>query len=127
MTMLRSFSALLLVGALAGGCDDSEGDGGGSGGSGGDDRASVILGLDGDAAAGAMVFTGASGCSNDACHGADGTSGMAMPSLDVSVPMADDAQIVTTFLEGRGSMPAFAQLSDQELADLLAYVSDTFG
>ncbi len=124
MTMLRSFSALLFVGALAGGCDDGGGDGD-SGDSGGEDRASAILAIEGDASAGATVFTSA-GCSIESCHGADGLSGAASPSLDMSVPNADDAQIVNTLLNGKGSMPSHANLTDQQLADVLAYVS-TFG
>lgn len=127
--MLRRFSTLFLTAALgvAGGCDDGGDDGGDSGGgTGGEDRAAAILAIEGDAAAGQMVFQGNS-CSVDACHGADGVSGMSMPSLDVSVPNASDAQIVTTFLNGKGSMPPQAQLSDQQLADVLAYVSNTFG
>ncbi len=127
--MLRSISALFLTAALglATGCDDGGDDGGDSGGgSGGEDRAAAILAIEGDAAAGQTVFEG-NACSIDACHGADGVSGMASPSLDASVPNASDMQIVTTFLNGKGSMPAQAQLSDQQLADVLAYVSNTFG
>ncbi len=128
MMMLRKMPALFLAGslALATGCDDGGDDGDGGGGTGGDDRAATILGLTGDASSGEQLF-GSSGCANMACHGADGTSGSAMPSLDTSVPNTDDATIVDTFLNGKGSMPAQAGLSDQQLADLLAYVSDTFG
>ncbi|MGH1348111.1 MAG: c-type cytochrome [Nannocystales bacterium] len=119
--------ALFLAGslALAVGCDGGDEDDTG-GGTGGDDRSATILGLEGDATAGATLFT-SSGCSNDACHGADGVSGMAMPSLDTSVMASDDSQIVNTFLNGKGTMPPQSGLSDQALADLLAYVSDTFG
>lgn len=117
---------MLLVGSLAlgTGCDDG-GDGDGGGESGGDDRGSAILALDGDASAGQSLFA-AEACSNMACHGADGTSGSATPSLDTAVSNASDAQIVNSFLNGKGSMPPQASYSDQQLADLLAYVS-TFG
>ncbi len=119
--------ALFLAGslALAFGCDGGDEDDTG-GGTGGDDRAATILALNGDAASGATLFT-SRGCSIDTCHGADGLSGMAMPSLDTSVMASEDAQIVNTFLNGKGGMPPQSSLSDQELADLLAYVSDTFG
>ncbi|MBV1857672.1 MAG: cytochrome c [Nannocystaceae bacterium] len=119
--------ALFLAGSLAFaiGCDGGDEDDTG-GGSGGEDRAATILALSGDAAAGATLFT-SSGCSIDACHGADGLAGMASPSLDTSVPASDDAQIVNTFLNGKGGMPQQSNLADQQLADLLAYVSDTFG
>jgi|GEM_PF-1245817 len=128
MMMLRKIPALLLAGslALATGCDDGGDDGGGDGGSGGDDRAATILGLTGDAAAGGQLFAGGS-CATDACHGADGISGSAMPSLEMSVPDTDDATIVDSLLNGKGGMPSQASLSDQQLADVLAYVSDTFG
>ncbi len=127
MMMLRKMPALLLVGALAlTGCDDGDGDDGDGGGTGGDDRAATILGLEGDASAGMNTF-GANTCGVDACHGADGVSGMAMPTLETSVAASTDEQIVNTFLNGKGSMPAQSSLSDQELADLLAYVTDTFG
>lgn len=128
MMMLRRMPALFLAGslALAIGCDDGGGDDDTGGESGGADRSATILGLEGDAAAGGTLFT-SSGCSNDACHGADGMSGMASPALNTSVPNADDAQIVSTLLNGKGSMPPQSSLADQQLADLLAYVSDTFG
>lgn len=128
MMMLRRMPALFLAGslALAVGCDDGGGDGDTGGESGGADRSAAILALDGDAAAGATLFT-SSGCSNDACHGANGISGMANPPLNTSVMASDDPQIVNTFLNGKGGMPPQSSLGDQELADLLAYVSDTFG
>lgn len=119
--------ALFLAGSLvlAMGCDDGDQDDTG-GGSGGEDRAAAIFALDGDAASGATLFT-SSGCSSEACHGPDGLSGMATPGLDTSVAASDDPQIVNSFLNGRGGMPPQGSLDDQQLADLLAYVSDTFG
>ena len=127
MMMLRMMPALFLAGSLvlATGCDEEGSDGGG-GETGGDDRASTILGLSGDSAAGATLFA-SSTCGTAACHGSDGSSGAATPPLNTSVPAASDEQIVSTFLNGKGSMPAQSNLSDQQLADLLAYVTDTFG
>ena len=119
--------ALFLAGslALATGCDGG-GSGSGSGGTGGNDRASAILGLAGDAAAGQTLFM-SSTCGTASCHGSDGMSGAATPALSMSVPNASDEQIVSTFLNGKGSMPTQSNLSDQQLADLLAYVTDAFG
>ncbi|MCR9162197.1 MAG: c-type cytochrome [Nannocystaceae bacterium] len=127
MMMLRKMPALLFAGSLAfaAGCDGEEDDGG-AGGTDGEDRAATILSLEGDASAGAMVFS-AGACATAGCHGPDGVSGMASPSLDASVPSATDTQIVNSLLNGKGSMPAQSNLSDQELADVLAYVTDTFG
>ncbi len=128
MTIFRTMPALFLAGSLvlASACDDGRSDEDTGGESGGQDRAATILGLTGDAAAGQAIFS-ARDCSSAGCHGTDGLSGSATPSLDVSVPASTDPQIVNTFLNGKGGMPAQASLSDQELADLLAYVSDTFG
>ena len=128
MMMLRKMPALLFAGSLvlATGCDGDDDDGGGGDGTGGSDRAATILGLNGDAASGEALFS-AGACATPACHGADGVSGSATPSLGDSVPNASDEQIVNTFLNGKGSMPPQSNLSDQELADLLAYVSNTFG
>lgn len=126
--MLRKMPALLFAGALAlaTGCDGDDDDGGADGGTGGEDRAATILGLSGDAASGQSLFS-AGACATPACHGADGVSGSATPSLGDSIPMTSDEQIVNTLLNGKGSMPPQSNMSDQELADLLAYVSDTFG
>lgn len=99
---------------------------GGTSDTGGQDRAAIILGLDGDATSGASLFM-TSGCNIMGCHGDDGLSGSASPSLDMSVPAATEAQLVDTFLNGKGGMPAQSYLEDQDLADLLAYVTETFG
>lgn len=127
MMMLRKMPALLFVGSLvlATGCDGEEDDGG-DGGTGGGDRAATILGLEGDASAGATLFSSGA-CATPACHGPDGMSGMASPTLDTSVPSASDMQLVNSLLNGKGSMPAQSNLTDQQLADILAYVTDTFG
>ncbi len=122
--MLRKMPAVLLASALTiVGCDDDD-DGGGDGGTGGDDRSATILGLEGDNGAGMTVFSGS--CSAESCHGADGVSGMA-PSLAGTVPNLSDAQIVSVLLNGKGTMPTQAGLSDQQLADVVAYVGTTFG
>ena len=52
---------------------------------------------------------------------------MGASNLAELVPASDDAMIVNTFLNGKGSMPAQSALSDQELADVLAYVNANFG
>ncbi|MCK6506454.1 cytochrome c [Myxococcota bacterium] len=97
-------------------CGDKDGDD--SGGTGGtyDD----ILALTGDSAAGATVF----GDTCAACHGADGT-GDSGPSLVDAVPGYGDEDLLSIMLEGKGSMGAVA-LSDQEAADVLAYLNETF-
>lgn len=79
----------------------------------------------GDAAAGAEVFASA-GCG--ACHTlADaGTSGTVGPNLDNVKP--DEALVVDRVTNGLGAMPSFAgQLSEQQIADVAAYVSSVAG
>jgi mono/diheme cytochrome c family protein len=77
-------------------------------------------GAKGDAAAGKDVFASA-GCGS--CHtlsdaGATGTVG---PDLDTST--ADEAAVVTQVTNGGGGMPPFSgSLSEQQIADVAAYV-----
>ena len=94
-------------------------DGGGGGGGGIDD----ILALTGDAGAGQAVFN--STCANASCHGADGASGTG-PSLPVVAPAYDREGLTRVVFNGTGTMPA-QNLSDQDIADVVAYVQETFG
>jgi cytochrome c551 len=126
--MARYFALLVAVLALAvvagcGGGDEAtpgpetvegtvptDGGGGGGGGDGGE----------GDAAAGKEVYASA-GCGS--CHTfADaGTSGSVGPNLDES--SADFAAAQAQIANGGGGMPAFqGQLSDEEIANVAAYV-----
>ena len=81
---------------------------------------------DGDPVAGKEVFLGASACGG--CHaladaGATGTVG---PNLDDSLPSAE--LVVDRVTNGRGVMPPFsATLSEQQIADVAAYVSSVAG
>jgi cytochrome c6 len=79
----------------------------------------------GDAAAGKEVF-GSAGCAT--CHVlADaGASGQVGPNLDESKPPAE--LVVDRVTHGKGAMPAFeGQLSDEQIADVAAYVSSVAG
>lgn len=114
------------MGSDESGEDPSTGGEPGSSESGAEDRVSIIVGLEGDAANGESLF-GTNACSAMGCHGEDGLSGSATPSLDMSVPAAMPEDIVETFLDGKGGMPPQSFLEDQQLADLLAYVTETFG
>jgi mono/diheme cytochrome c family protein len=81
---------------------------------------------EGDAAAGKQVFLGASACGG--CHTlADaGTSGTVGPNLDESQP--DFALVVDRVTNGQGGMPSFSSsLSQQQIADVAAYVSSVAG
>jgi mono/diheme cytochrome c family protein len=84
---------------------------------------SAILDLTGDASAGETVFTSGT-CSTASCHGADGISGTA-PALSSTVPGLSDDGIINSVLDGKGSMPP-QDLSDQEMADVLAWLNASF-
>lgn len=81
---------------------------------------------EGDPAAGKQVFLGAAACGG--CHtladaGASGTVG---PNLDESKP--DYELVVDRVTNGQGGMPAFSStLSEQQIADVSAYVSSVAG
>lgn len=79
-------------------------------------------GITGDAAAGGKIFT--STCAG--CHGANAEGGFG-PKL-AGAPIVNDAeQFASTVKNGRGGMPPYPQLSDQDLADLRAYLSSLGG
>jgi mono/diheme cytochrome c family protein len=97
-----------------GGDTAAEGDGGGGG-----------AGMAGNAEAGAEVFASA-GCGG--CHtlAAADASGTKAPNLDELQP--SEAAVAEQVRNGGGGMPAFGdRLSDQEIADVAAFVSANAG
>jgi mono/diheme cytochrome c family protein len=96
------------------------------------DRVPTILALDGDPDAGAQTFVRI--CAY--CHGSDGLGTLSAPSLvdrlagndpPGSTPL-DDEDIVNTVLLGKGNMDAYDRtLTNQEIADVAAYVRGSFG
>jgi cytochrome c553 len=81
---------------------------------------------EGDPVAGKQVFLGSSACGT--CHTlADaGTSGTVGPNLDDTQPSFELALDRVT--NGQGGMPAFSgQLSEQEIANVAAYVAQAAG
>jgi cytochrome c6 len=81
---------------------------------------------EGDPVAGKQVFLGSSACGT--CHTlADaGTSGTVGPNLDETQPSFELA--VDRVTNGQGGMPAFSgQLSEQEIADVAAYIAQAAG
>jgi cytochrome c553 len=82
--------------------------------------------VEGDPAAGKEVFLGASACGT--CHTlADaGTSGTVGPNLDDAAP--DYELVLDRVTNGQGAMPSFSStLSEQQIADVSAYVSSVAG
>ena len=79
-------------------------------------------GAEGDAAAGEEVYASA-GCGSCHTYEAAGSSGTAGPNLDDSGVDYDGAHQQIT--SGGGGMPAFKdQLSEQEIADVAAFVTE---
>lgn len=115
----------LLIAALLSlpACDDG-GDSNDTGGN--DSRVDTILALTPDAAAGQTVF--ADTCGLASCHGADGNTPGTASTKKLSDEIAElgDAAVVSVIIDGKDSMPA-QSLSDQQVADVLAYVNETFG
>jgi cytochrome c553 len=82
--------------------------------------------IEGDPVAGKEVFLGASACGG--CHTlADaGTSGTVGPNLDESMP--DNELVLDRVTNGQGGMPSFSStLTEQQIADVAAYVSSVAG
>jgi mono/diheme cytochrome c family protein len=83
-----------------------------------------ILELAGDAEAGHTLFL--ANCST--CHGETGEGSSWAPNLTTRVPSRDDELLLQTLLQGKGDMPRWGdRLSDQELADVLAFLRSRFG
>lgn len=135
MRARRAVAGLLAVAALgiaAGGCggDDDSGDSGTPAASTAATQAppagtttSAPSG-GGDSAAGKGIFTAnCAGCHTLSDAGASGAVG---PNLDDLKPDAD--AVTTVVSNGRGAMPSFqGTLSDQQIADVAAYVSTEAG
>ena len=82
--------------------------------------------IEGDPVAGKQVFLGASACGG--CHTlADaGSSGTVGPNLDESMP--DYELALDRVTNGQGGMPSFSStLTEQQIADVAAYVSSVAG
>ncbi|HYI75533.1 MAG TPA: cytochrome c [Gaiellaceae bacterium] len=82
--------------------------------------------VEGDPVAGKAVFLGSSSCGG--CHTlADaGSSGAVGPNLDDAMPSNERALEIIT--NGQGGMPSFSStLSEQQIADVAAYVSSVAG
>ena len=77
-------------------------------------RVTTINGLKGDATAGKSVYT--NNCAS--CHGSDAKSGSARENL----PSKSASTAYTQIIDGKGSMPSFDNLSDQDIANVWAYV-----
>jgi mono/diheme cytochrome c family protein len=89
-------------------------------------QAETTPALQGDPVAGKAVFLGPSSCGG--CHTlADaGSSGAVGPNLDDAMPPTE--LVLDRVTNGQGGMPSFSSsLSEQQIADVAAYVSSVAG
>ena len=118
LTLLLTLSAALFLPACNEEDDDDEG------GNVDPARVDAILALSGNGAAGETVFAR---CAVSSCHGTGGDMPIAgTPTLTDEVPEQSDEKLIDVVIGGYETMPAQA-LTDQEMADLLTYLRDTFG
>ena len=108
--MGRAWTAVAAAGVLALACGGPE-----------DVSGLGALELDGDATRGEALF--AFHCAS--CHGADGSGGSQGVDLREEVPHHSDRELVRIMANGTGIMSA-PGLTDQEIADVLAYLRETF-
>ena len=95
---------------------------------GGEDRTEAILALDGDPVNGAVVYEGT--CQS--CHAASGlgeddpeTPGSGENLSESAAEVGEDGEIIDLIIAGEGAMtPLGDVLSDQEIADVVAYLHD---
>ncbi len=114
--------ALLGV-ALTVGCGgDDEGTSSGGGG-GNTSRVDAIAALDGNVTGGQTVYSQT--CGLTSCHGPNGNDGAANAGdLPTLVPTKTKEEIIDIVINGTGDMVPQSQLSDQQVADAVAYVQD---
>ena len=116
LTPLLAVLALATAAPLAGCGGDDGGDGGGGGAP---EKAPQAVVDSGDPANGQEVF--ADNCAS--CHGGDGGGGTG-PKLQGEDQFTDPETVVSQIREGGGGMPGFRdRLSEQELADVSAFVA----
>jgi mono/diheme cytochrome c family protein len=77
-------------------------------------RKADIEALTGNSSSGALIY--AENC--EICHGTDGQSG----TISKNITGEGNSGTITIVLAGEGQMPSFSELSDQEIADVAAYV-----
>jgi mono/diheme cytochrome c family protein len=90
-----------------------------------DARIAAIVALDGDVANGEALYRNTCVL----CHGVDGKgSNGEFSGADLTVSTLDEVGVVTTLVRGRPAtrMASYAYESDEQLADLAAYLLDAF-
>ena len=88
-------------------------------------RSKKVAALTGDSARGQTVYD----AKCKICHKADGKGDASAGYPDLQVPTTNNsvADIARQVIDGNGSMPGFgAELTNQEIADTVAYLKATF-
>ena len=86
---------------------------------------STVTSLTGNAGAGDGVY--GFSCGSADCHGPDGNNGTgAAADLATVIPSRSDDDIACIVKSGKGGMPAQTNLSDQDIADVIAHLRATF-
>jgi mono/diheme cytochrome c family protein len=87
------------------------------------ERVLAIVALTGDLTAGGSIYS----LQCITCHGYDGT-GIASGAADLTerLPILSDEDVATTILNGQGNMDAYDFLSNQDIADVMAYITASF-
>ena len=89
---------------------------------GGDEtRADAIMSLDADPVAGADVYDAECAI----CHGINGEGGSG-PSMAAVMEDLGRLAVIDVLLDGSGNMPDFADLPDQDIADVSLYLDENF-
>lgn len=90
-------------------------------------RIEEIQALTGVPADGETVYTSATTGNCASCHATDGTGGIGSDLTD-KVPGLDEEAAIEIVLNGEGLMGAYdGFLTDQQIADVVAYIYDEFG
>lgn len=89
----------------------------------GTNRVDDIEKLQGNASEGQKRFD--STCGSASCHGPDGKAGPA-PDFPQVVPGRSTRDLASVVVNGTGRMPRQSSLSDQDVADVIAYLKATF-
>ncbi len=85
-----------------------------------DERAEDVVELQGNATNGKALYE--MGCNG--CHGDDGRGGTYNISVVFARRVHRDVAIADTIINGSDDMPAYDQWTDQQIADVIAYIHE---